>query len=68
MQTEQGLVVSTVVGEKQGADLESGQTLLEYILVVVMTTVAIIAVVGTLTKVIFDYYQMQAIWTSLPII
>ena len=47
---------------------EGGQAMLEYILVVVMSAVAIILVVATLTSTVFDYYQMQAIWTSLPLL
>lgn len=47
---------------------ESGQALLEYVLAVVMSTVAILLIVAAVTRTLLEYYEMQAIWTSLPLI
>ena len=46
---------------------ESGQGMLEYILVVVFAVVSLLIVLGMLLQTTLGYYEMQAIWISLPI-
>ena len=46
---------------------ESGQGMLEYILVVAVAVVGLILVLQALTLSVLEYYEMQAIWISLPI-
>lgn len=46
---------------------ESGQAMTEYILVVGIAVVGLILVLQALTLSVLEYYEMQAIWISLPI-
>ncbi len=46
---------------------ESGQAMTEYILVVGIAIVGLILVLQALTLSVLEYYEMQAIWISLPI-
>lgn len=46
---------------------ESGQGMLEYILVVVFAVVSLLIILGMLLQTTLGYYEMQAIWISLPI-
>lgn len=47
---------------------QSGQAMLEYVLVVIFSTIGILLIIATVVRTLLDYYQMQAIWTSLPLI
>ncbi len=47
---------------------QSGQAMVEYILVVVLAVVSLILVSEALTRSVLAYFQMQAVWISLPIL
>lgn len=47
---------------------ESGQAMVEYILVVAIAIVGLILVLQALTISVLQYFEMQAIWISLPIL
>ncbi len=49
-------------------DAESGQAMVEYILVVAVAMVGLLIVLDALVRSALQYYEMQAIWISLPII
>ena len=46
---------------------QSGQAMVEYILVVSIAVVGLILVTEALTKSVLAYFTMQALWISLPI-
>jgi len=46
---------------------ESGQGMLEYVLVLLFAVVSLLIVLGMLLQTTLGYYEMQAIWISLPI-
>jgi hypothetical protein len=46
---------------------ESGQAMVEYILVVGVAMVGLLIVLDALVRSALQYYEMQAIWISLPI-
>ena len=47
---------------------ESGQAMVEYILVVAIAVIGLILVLQALTISVLRYYEMQSIWISLPIL
>jgi hypothetical protein len=46
---------------------ESGQAMVEYIMVVGVAMVGLLIVLDALVRSALQYYEMQAIWISLPI-